>query len=772
MRHALAVFAGSTLMIAASAAHAHDAPLRVVLSGTDNPTPLEEYGVARVGGYVALSRDGRITATANLSQGSPGSGSAPDSSALVVATPRMDGDDFDFSLIARDGQLIGGPQDVTLGSISSDLRDVGFDGEWALFQSVLPSGLRVLYGGAGTMELFSTGGEQCPGQPAGILQQGGDGDVRVNSAGDIAFADCGGFNVNGTIVSFTNPPQGATGSFQGGSGPFIRALDDDGGLWVAGSTTCDACDGGAMHGLWRIDESGPVLAFDSSAHSQTAAIVRTTFPSLDGNGDFAALAFVGPPGASVAANTVIKVASGAVTVIARVGDEAADRPGRPITSVVAHPGGATGAYLDDGGTVVFLADVDNPPGRGLFRSSGGTIETVVMTGDVVDELFSGSTVTSLDSGQLAVSRTGHLAIAGTVERQGTLTSATVLFLDADGGGVRCGLAQGQLFERVVGADPEPIGSFFSPLVPARNDPLFLGNGTSADGFSDGISDDGLVLAKVQTQMGEALVLVGGGAPVDPPDLDLTVSGPTAPIQEQTSFVLQATVTPDGPGTLGSGSVELILQAGDVRIAELPAGCESDEDGIGNFTSVSCSRDFDAVPQTEVSFFVIGPEAIEFFVHATSPYGEDTDEFRATTVPAGADLAVSQSAPGSSMVLIENSGPVIAVGVVVELSDYTGSGEAAERISVGSIEVGGSATVDTLVNDDGRPFEITARVQSEIVDNDSTNNTAVLVRDDEHAEGCGCVALPAGETPGAGFVAIGLAALAAGGRRRRREHVGG
>ncbi len=411
-------------MFSVSGARAQDARLRVILSGADNPTPLVEYATARVGPYVALSRTGRITATVNLSEG------APDTSALVVARLDTTTDNFDFSLIARDGQVIHPGLGLTLDRIVSDFRDVGFDGEWALFQSVAPNGLRVLYGGAGTMELFSTGGEQCPGLPPGILQGGGDGDVRVNIAGDTGFADCGGFNINETIVSFTNPPQGATGGFLGGSGPFVRALDDDGGLWVAGSTSCAACEGGVMHGLWRIDQDGPVLAFDSSAYSQIAHIVRTTFPSLNGNGEFAALAFVGPAGASGPANTVIAVAAGEVTVVARVGDEAADRPGRPITSVYVHPGGASGAYLDDGGGVVFLAEVDNPPGRALLRSSGGTIETVVMTGDVVDELFAGSTVTALDPQQVAVSRTGHLAIAGSVQRQGSLTSSAVLFLDA------------------------------------------------------------------------------------------------------------------------------------------------------------------------------------------------------------------------------------------------------------------------------------------------------------------------------------------------------
>lgn len=616
------------------------------------------------------------------------------------------------------------------------------------------------------MEIFSTGGEQCPGLPPGILQGGGDGDVRVNIDGDTAFADCGGFNIDGNIVSFTNPPQGATGGFLGGSGPFVRALDDDGGLWVAASTSCAACEGGVMHGLWRIDQDGPVLAFDSSAYSQIAPIVRTTFPSLNGNGDFAALAFVGPAGASMAPNTVIAVAAGELTVVARVGDEAADRPGRPITSVLVHPGGASGAYLDDGGGVVFLAEVDNPPGRALLRSSGGAIETVVMTGDVVDELFSGSTVTTLDPLQVAVSRTGHLAIAGSVQRQGSVTSSAVLFLDADGGGVRCGLAEGQMFEPVIGGNEEPVLSFFAPLVAVRNDPLFLGNGTSADGFSEGISDDGQVLAKVQTAAGEALILVGGEAPVPPPGPDLTISGPTEPIEEQTSFVLETSVTPDGSGALGSGVVEFILNTGDLRIAELPAGCESDEDGIGNFSTVFCSRDFDAVSQTGVSFFVVGPEAIEILVHAASTHGEDLATFVATTVPAGADLSVTQSDTGSSMVSIENFGPVTAVGVVVELSDYTGGGEAVERIFVGSLEVGEVAEVETLLDDDGGSFEITARVQSEIVDNNLTNNTAVLVRDEEYQQGCGCVALPARKAPAAGLVAMAVV-LAAAGRRRRR-----
>ena len=120
-----------------------------------------------------------------------------------------------------------------------------------------------------------------------------------------------------------------------------------------------------------------------------------------------------------------------------------------------------------------------------------------------------------------------------------------------------------------------------------------------------------------------------------------------------------------------------------------------------------------------------------------------------------------------MLSIANSGPGTAVGVVVELSDYTGGGEAAERIFVGSLEVGEVAQVETLLADDGDSFEITARVHSEIVDNNLTNNTAVLIRDEEYQQGCGCVALPARKAPAAGLVAIAVVLAAAGRRRRRR-----
>jgi hypothetical protein len=710
--------------------------VELILSNSDDPIGIDGVDVVRAAGPAMITRAGDVNIVVTLA----GPGVTVDDDVALASWDRAL---KTWGLQLRKGTVIDPVSGLRAGSLGLfDMDDAGH----GLLEGFQTSGVRSLYVTTdGDPVVVSNGGVQCPDLEPGFLQQGTSSRAVVNGAGDMVFFDCQGvaFASMASAANVTYVPRPVTPApAPGAPGPFttvptLAAVDDDGGAYLQASAQCDTCPNGAIVGIWRVSAAGTFeLLYDDTAHSAIDEVVRPAYPSINGNGDFAAYAFIGGAGVAVANAVILHTggAGGTVTVIAREGDEALDRPGRPLVFGAQAP---TGVSLTDDGAVIFHAAVQNPVGEGIFRSTGGVIETLAMTGDSVTEITGTATLTSLTEELLSVSRTGHVAVLAGMLRP-DFTEVSVLLQDdvtgeAEGPALVATLYPG-VEVSVVGGGDIVVDSVFGPLI---NTSLgALGSGTGADGFSDHQSDIGEVLVSLRAQgaLQDILVKVGGAGKDIVPEGNLTLAldGPVPPLAEQDNFTLAALLTLDDT-TLTQADLVFTPDSGDVRASTVDPRCVVNEDGIGTLVDITCNN-IDLAPgdngalataRVEVELFIAGPTAIAFTAVATVPDDSATATYSADVNPPNADLAMIYDLNGS--LEVRNAGPSVALGVTVtferdaRLSRNCGDGcLVAEELAPGEIVV-----LPVAGEGDDEGLAIPATVTSSTLDLDLSDNTAII-----------------------------------------------
>lgn len=675
------------------------------------------------------------------------------------------------AIVTREGTEVFAVDQLRVRSFGQALRGLDATGR-ALLGAVSDLGTSVLWlQSASDAVALSALGEACEGD-GGLLQQGNPiTGVAMNGQGEVVFLECGGVvfatSVSRTVVPIPDP-------FPAGDGdaplaaPTLKGIDDSGHAWLDVRTSCATCLENAAGGLFKVGADGSfVLGYDIHGHATVAPSLEPTQIAFNQGGGFAGLALARDPG--VSSELVVFRYDGALaSVVARVGDEPTDRPGRPIITLGVQQFTDNVWSLDDG-RVVFWAQLGNPSAQALLSSDGGVVTTLMAAGDVVDAPVAGTTVVAPDFA--LVSGSGKLVL--TTDLQIPNLGVRRSLWHTDGGALVPAMVSGDRidFSDLTSTD---VTSFTLPFAPVGP-----GVGTGHSGLGVPIAEDGSVLVKVTSPtFVTRLVKVGPGESVAPPTgtMDLVLSGPSDPLPNLNPFTLTAQIVND-TDQVQAGSVVFTVQTGTLRLEAEVDGCVATEEVTG-LVEVSCIRAFELGSSTiDLSLFVAGEEEVLISAALEADAGRFTSNSTYLNEVAvdSADLAVEWVKPADPAVdpgslRITNNGPNTARDVTVTFADHP---MIEQRCASGCLVTGVLLSGEVVDFDlkyttvDGEDFQREVTLTASTPDPDLSNNTT---RFDGLAPSCTCAstAVSPRSPPWAALALLGSGAILVARTKRKRD----